>query len=57
MLYKKRLQFALDQLKDTSRLGSFPSGVTISSDSLTAYLEVLLDNFESNERLVSLLIT
>ena len=50
----KRLQFALDQLRDTSRLESFPSGVTISSDSLTAYLEVLLENFKSNERLVSL---
>lgn len=50
----KRLQFALDQLRDTSRLESFPSGVTISSDSLTAYLEVLLENFKSNEKLVSL---
>jgi hypothetical protein len=51
----KRLQFALDQLRDNSRLGSFPSGVTISSDSLTAYLEVLLENFKSNDRLVSLI--
>jgi hypothetical protein len=51
----KRLQFALDQLRDNSRLESFPSGVTISSDSLTAYLEVLLENFRSNERLVSLI--
>ena len=51
----KRLQFALNQLRDTARLESFPSGVTISSDSLTAYLEVLLENFKSNERLVSLI--
>jgi hypothetical protein len=51
----KRLQFALDQLRDTSRLESFPAGVTISSDSLTAYLEVLLENFKSNNRLVSLI--
>jgi len=36
-------------------LESFPTGVTISSDSLTAYLEVLLENFKSNERLVSLI--
>jgi hypothetical protein len=55
VVLKKRLKFALDQLKDTSRLGSFPVGVTISSDSLTGYLEVLLDNFESNDKLVSLI--
>jgi hypothetical protein len=51
----KRIQFALDQLRGNLRLESFPTGVTISSDSLTAYLEVLLDNFKSNERLVSLI--
>jgi hypothetical protein len=55
LVLKKRLAFALEQLRDTSRLASFPSGVTITSDSLTAYLEVLLWNFESNERLVSLI--
>lgn len=51
---KKRLSFALDQLRDTSRLSSFPAGVTISSDSLTSYLEMLLQNFEDNDRLVKL---
>ncbi|MFC7276642.1 hypothetical protein ACFQS1_21850 [Paractinoplanes rhizophilus] len=54
VVLKRRLEFALKQLRDTARLSSFPAGVTISSDSLTAYLEVLLENFENNERLVSL---
>jgi hypothetical protein len=54
LVLTKRLQFALDQLRDTSRLDSFPSGVTISPDSLKAYLEVLLDNFKYNDKLVSL---
>lgn len=51
----KRLKFALDQLHDNSRLESFPAGVTVESDSLTAYLEVLLENFQENTRLVSLI--
>jgi GTPase SAR1 family protein len=55
VVLKKRLDFALAQLRDTARLESFPAGVTISSGSLTAYLEVLLDNFESNNRLLSLI--
>lgn len=55
VVLKKRLQFALNQLRDTSRLDSFPAGVTVSSDSLVAYLEVLFDNFENNERLNSLI--
>jgi hypothetical protein len=55
VVLKKRLSFALDQLRDSARLESFPTGVTISSDSLTAYLQVLLDNFESNRRLVTLI--
>lgn len=55
VVLRKRLQFALDQLSDNARLDSFPGGVTISSDSLTAYLEVLLENFQSNAKLVSLI--
>ena len=54
LVLKKRLEFALHQLKDTSRLDSF-AGVAISSESLTAYLEVLLSNFESNEKLLALI--
>jgi hypothetical protein len=55
LVLKKRIQFALKQLRDTSRLDSFPIGVYVSSESLTAYLEVLLDNFENNENLVKLI--
>lgn len=53
IVLKKRIEFALRQLNDTSRLDSF-AGVTISSESLRAYLEVLLANFESNEKLLAL---
>jgi hypothetical protein len=55
VVLKKRVQFALDQLRDSARLSSFPSGVTLSSDSLVAYLEILLENFHSNGNLISLL--
>lgn len=55
VVLKRRLQFALDQLRDSSRLESFPAGVTLGSDSLVAYLEILLDNFNSNGRLISLI--
>jgi hypothetical protein len=55
VVLKKRLEFALSQLHNNARLDSFPIGVHIESDSLTAYLKVLLRNFESNDRLVQLL--
>jgi hypothetical protein len=55
VVLKNRLRFALDQLSDHSRLGSFPSGVTVESDSLKQYLEMLLDNFEENRALNSLI--
>jgi GTPase SAR1 family protein len=50
----KRLEFALAQLRDTTRLASFDVGFTVSSDSLNAYLEVLRQNFVSNDDLVRL---
>lgn len=53
IVLKKRIKFALDQLQDTSRLDSF-AGVAITSESLKTYLEVLLSNFESNEKLLAL---
>lgn len=39
---EKRLLFARKQLEETGRLESFPSGLTISSDNLLAYLDVLI---------------
>jgi GTPase SAR1 family protein len=54
VVLKKRLRFAANQLRDTSRIEIF-AGVTVSSESLNAYLEVLLSNFESNENLLALI--
>jgi hypothetical protein len=54
VMLQRRVDFALKQLKETGRLGSYPVGVTVDSESLTAFLEVLADNFRSNERVLSL---
>lgn len=54
LVISKRLKFARRQLVETGRLESFPSGLTIDSESLVAYLDVLIEAFESNERLKEL---
>lgn len=54
IMLQRRVDFALHQLKETGRLGSFPAGVTVDSGSLIDFLEVLADNFRSNERLLEL---
>jgi hypothetical protein len=53
IVIKKRLQFALDQLRRTGRLAVFPANVTINSDTLSRYMAVLLHSFETNEELNS----
>jgi hypothetical protein len=53
IVIKKRLQFALDQLRRTGRLAVFPDNVTINSDTLSRYMAVLLHSFETNEELNS----
>lgn len=50
----KRLRFAKKQLEQTGRLDSFPPGLTIDSAKLMAYLDVLIEAFESNDRLKEL---
>lgn len=55
IVLQKRTDFALRQLKETRRLGSFPTGVTIDSESLTSFLEMLSDNFRSNRDLLALI--
>lgn len=55
VVLKKRTSFALNVLKDPSILPSFNPQVTLESDSLTACLEVLLNNFERNDNLVRLI--
>ncbi len=56
VVLKKRIAFALEQLKGHAAIPAFSGGsIRIESDALTAYLEVLLANFEYNERLVALI--
>ena len=55
IVLERRLEFALKQLQETSRLSLFPAGVTLESESLVAFLEVLLQNFRSNEKLLELI--
>jgi hypothetical protein len=55
VMLQRRVDFVLSQLRETGRLGSFPVGVTLDSDSLTAFLEILAENFRSNEQLLSLI--
>ena len=55
LVLQKRVDFALGQLRDTRRFGSFPAGVTLDSNSLTAFLDVLAQNFRSNGELLALI--
>jgi len=54
-MLQKRIYFVLQQLEETGRLGSYPVGVTVDSDSLVAFFEVLAENFSSNEALLALI--
>lgn len=55
VMLQRRVKFALDQLQNTGRLGSFPTGVTLDSESLVSFLNILAENFESNKRLLALI--
>ncbi|WP_133116384.1 hypothetical protein [Amycolatopsis antarctica] len=50
----KRLDFARTQLHRTGRLDSFPTGLTIDSDNLLVYLNVLVEAFKNNNQLKEL---
>ncbi|WP_430786715.1 hypothetical protein [Actinoplanes sp. G11-F43] len=54
-MLQRRVDFALHQLRETGRLGSFPAGVTVDSKSLIDFLEVLAENFQNNEKLLELI--
>ncbi|HWS38428.1 MAG TPA: hypothetical protein VN408_37540 [Actinoplanes sp.] len=54
-MLQRRVDFALRQLKETGRLGSFPVGVTVDHESLIDFLEVLAENFRNNEKLLELI--
>jgi hypothetical protein len=55
VMLQRRVEFALKQLHDTGRLGSFPAGVTVDSASLAHFLEILQQNFQENEDLLTLI--
>jgi hypothetical protein len=55
VMLQRRVDFALRQLRETKRLGSFPVGVTVDSESLTIFLEMLGENFRSNRNLLAMI--
>lgn len=55
IMLQRRVDFALRQLRETRRLGSFPVGVTVDSESLQLFLEMLADNFRTNANLLTLI--
>ncbi|MDP9402631.1 MAG: hypothetical protein M3P85_04710 [Actinomycetota bacterium] len=50
---RRRLQFARKEVDRTGRLPSFPANVTVTSERLSAYIDLLLDAFSNNEALIS----
>ncbi|WP_406273697.1 hypothetical protein OH799_35330 [Nocardia sp. NBC_00881] len=50
----KRLEFARKELVEYGRMPGFPAGLTLDSESLLIYIDVLLDAFESNRQLIEL---
>lgn len=54
LVITKRLEFARKELLQAGRLPGFPAGLTLDSDSLVVYIDVLLDAFASNGPLVEL---
>ncbi|MFH8662612.1 hypothetical protein [Streptomyces afghaniensis] len=55
VMLQRRVDFALGQLRATGRLGSFPANVTVDSESLEVFLEILAENFRSNDNLLALI--
>lgn len=54
LVITKRLEFARKELMEAGRLPGFPAGLTLDSQSLVIYIDVLLDAFATNEPLVEL---
>jgi len=55
VVIKRRLEFAKRHLEGSSGLLSLPPGTTLKSPNLEAYLNVLLQNFDENEQLITLI--
>lgn len=54
VMLRRRVQFALRQLRDAGRLMSFPAGIEVNSESLEMFLEVLESNLRGNDPLLRL---
>lgn len=54
VMLERRVKFALTQLRSSGRMDSFPSGISVDSDSLETFLEILQHNFGRNEPLIRL---
>ncbi len=55
LVINRRFAFAKRQLTESGRLDTFPSGLTVHSQTLTKYLELLMDSFESRGDLIEAL--
>ena len=55
IMLQRRVDFALRQLRETGRLGSFPARITLDSDSLEIFLQILAENFRTNRSLLALI--
>ncbi|SDK37251.1 hypothetical protein SAMN05216282_105137 [Cryobacterium psychrotolerans] len=54
VMLRLRVEFALRQLQSSGRLGSFPNGIKVNSDSLEVFLTTLAENFRTNDQLMRL---
>ncbi|WP_374473849.1 AAA family ATPase [Arenimonas sp.] len=52
LVIRKRLDFALDQLKNSGKLPGLPAGTTIASKSLENYLKMLIRAFDSQTEVI-----
>lgn len=50
----KRLEFARKELIEAGRLPGFPAGLTLDSENLLVYIDVLIDAFAENDQLIEL---
>lgn len=48
----RRLEFALELLDQTGSLPTFPEGLTLQSERLRGYIDMLIQAFKSNQRII-----
>lgn len=55
VMLQRRVDFVLRQIRETGRPGSYPVGVTVESESLIDFFEMLAQNFRENDQLLALI--